>query len=156
MEKKPILLSSSELEKKLDAFFEEQPGAKFPLTVTGHSMVPFLVEKRDSVFLEKKQSPIRKGDIVLYKRSGGRLVLHRVIQKKGNILFIAGDNEDVKEKVPEENVIAVCREAIRKGKHIERKNFVWRLFSVPWRLILPWRKRLMIMYARVGKKNTKV
>ena len=36
-----------------------------PLLVTGNSMAPFLVDRRDTVYLSGIRRPLRRGDIVL-------------------------------------------------------------------------------------------
>ena len=44
-------------------------GETVPLVVTGGSMTPFLVHKRDAVLLSKIDAPVRRGDIILYTRA---------------------------------------------------------------------------------------
>ena len=57
-------------------------GETVPLVVTGGSMTPFLVHKRDAVLLSKIDAPVRRGDIILYTRAPGLLILHRACHIK--------------------------------------------------------------------------
>lgn len=73
----------------------------------GNSMLPFIVEKRDSVRLKKE--PWAEGDIVLAELSKGQYVLHRIVRIAGDKVILHGDGnlagmehcrrEDVKGKV---------------------------------------------------------
>ena len=53
-----------------------------PLVVTGNSMLPFLVHKRDTVYLTKIKKPLKVGDMVLYQRLNGEYILHRICRIK--------------------------------------------------------------------------
>lgn len=62
----------------------------------GNSMAPF-IRNGDIVLVEpKKASELRIGDIVFYRRAGGRHVAHRLIHRNGNdgslVLTTRGDN----------------------------------------------------------------
>ena len=39
-----------------------------PLVVSGNSMAPFLVHGRDTVFLANVKAPLKRGNMVLYRR----------------------------------------------------------------------------------------
>ena len=62
-------------------------GAVFPLLVTGSSMIPFLREGRDTVFL-RKPDRLHRGQIVFFRRKSGEFTLHRIrkIYKDGRLL----------------------------------------------------------------------
>ena len=62
-----------------------------PLLVTGNSMAPFLVDRRDTVYLSGIRRPLRRGDIVLYQRRSGAYILHRICRREGDTFTIAGD-----------------------------------------------------------------
>ena len=62
----------------------------------GNSMAPF-IRNSDVVLVEpRKASELRIGDIVFYRRTGGRHVAHRLVSKSGNsgllVLTTRGDN----------------------------------------------------------------
>ena len=57
-------------------------GGQVPLRVTGVSMQPFLKEGRDTVWLASLPARVRRGDVLLFVRPSGKLVLHRVMRKR--------------------------------------------------------------------------
>ena len=48
---------------------------QLPLLISGNSMSPFLVHGRDTVFLTRVKRPLRRGDIVLYRRQNGASIV---------------------------------------------------------------------------------
>lgn len=68
-----------------------ESGLEVPLTVSGNSMSPFLIHERDSVVIQKIQSPPQKGDILLFIRRDGRYILHRLVRIEGERYFFLGD-----------------------------------------------------------------
>lgn len=45
--------------------------AALPLQVSGNSMFPFLTHGRDTVYLSRLTRPVRRGDVLLYRRDSG-------------------------------------------------------------------------------------
>ena len=114
-------------------------GGKVRFTVTGNSMFPHFVSRRDTVLAEKALD-IKKHDIVLHRRSSGEYILHRVVSVRGDMLDIAGDNEIVIEKgVCKSQVIAKVCEFTRKGKTTSVNSFPYKLYSALWVAVLPIR-----------------
>lgn len=108
-------------------------GLPLTLTVTGNSMLPFLSDKRDSVILTKVQHEPRKGDIYLFRRADGRCVLHRVHRVAEDGVYFIGDAQTrIEGPIKRECLLAECHEAVRKGKTITEKSFVWRFFRNIW------------------------
>ncbi len=101
--------------------------------VTGNSMYPMLVHKRDSVILAKcDKTSLRKGDIPLYKRNSGKYVLHRIVKVNEKSYDLCGDNQYIIERnLPKENVIAVVKAFERNGKLYSCDGFAYKLY---WRL----------------------
>lgn len=60
--------------------------------VKGTSMLPMLDSRTDKAVIEEFNGTLKRGDVVLYKRKSGVLVLHRLVKicKKG--LVFCGDN----------------------------------------------------------------
>ena len=77
-----------------------QNGGRGKLTVTGYSMMPMLHNGRDSVELTLPQGPCRKGDVILYRREDGRIILHRIIAMDGENYICCGDNSPKGEPSP--------------------------------------------------------
>lgn len=137
-----VKLSSGEFLNILNSYFEA--GQEMALTVTGNSMYPFLVSKRDAVFLEKPQGKPKKGRIYMFLRGDGSCVLHRVKEVKEDGIYFIGDNQQQTEgPVKEENLIALCRKIKRKGKIITEKNPLWKFFQYIWINLVPLRFKLL-------------
>lgn len=104
-------------------------GETVPLVVTGGSMTPFLVHKRDAVLLSKIDAPVRRGDIILYTRAPGLLILHRACHIKPEGVYFAGDAQTRLEgPVAQERMVARAVAATRKGKQIAPGSFWWEFF----------------------------
>ena len=87
---------------------------EFRLYPRGTSMLPLIVEGKDSVILARP-SLLCVGDIVLYKRENGQYVLHRIVKMKGDNLFLCGDNQtDIETGITTNDVIAKAI-AVYKG-----------------------------------------
>ena len=79
---------------------------EFRLYPKGTSMLPLIRQGKDSVILVKP-SLLSNKDIVLYKRSNGQFVLHRIIKIKGNDLILCGDNQsDLEYGITKADVVA--------------------------------------------------
>lgn len=127
-------------------------GETLPLPVLGNSMSPFLIHKRDTVYLRKPAFPLRRGDIVLYRRSSGDFILHRVCKIKNGLYTMAGDAQTLLEpSISEEQIIAVAVSALRKGREQRPGTFWWDFFAGFWVSILPARHFIMKTYGFFSK-----
>ena len=90
-------------------------GGSVVINVRGTSMLPLLKEGITNVRLERPVSPLKKHQIILYKRPDGQFVLHRILSCKKDGLVCRGDHQAEKEfPVMKEWVIAVMT-AYSKG-----------------------------------------
>lgn len=105
-----------------------QNGGKATLVVTGVSMKPMLVEHRDSVLLTPVTAKPKPGDIFLYRRESGSFVLHRLVGVMPEGYLFCGDNQCVREKVTQEQLLAIVSGFTRKGKQYSVKNPLYRLY----------------------------
>ena len=87
-------------------------------SVSGVSMQPMLDQNADLVKIVPVASPLKVGDIPLFKRPGGDYVLHRVIAVKKKYYRICGDNCDVAEKIPPEWIVGVTEGFFKNGTYI--------------------------------------
>lgn len=119
-----------------------QEGQKnIPVTVSGVSMTPFL-HPGDTVFLNLPQRAYRKGDIVLFTRSDGRYVLHRIVRENEGSYLLLGDSQLTKEFVPAERICAVVS-AIRIGEKVYSPAHPYCLFfRTVWRWLAPLRPQI--------------
>ena len=123
-----------------------------PLRVTGSSMHPILRHRRDTVYLQRPEKPLKKGDVIFYCRSNGCYVLHRIVCVIGEGQYIcSGDNQYIPETVFQSQVLAVM-ESFRRGKksfttqHIGYRIFVW-----AWVGLFFVRKPILAVRRRLGR-----
>jgi len=122
-----------------DVFFawveaEIAEGRSVRFRLKGQSMFPLLRNERDEVVLypcgEEELYPM---DVVLF-RYQGRHVLHRILRREGNLLYLRGDGSYVaKEKCTTAEVVGKVLEVIRpSGKMIPVDAWQWRIASRLW------------------------
>lgn len=118
-----------------------------PLLVSGNSMSPFLVHGRDTVYLTKVSRPLRRGDIVLYRRRSGAYILHRICAVEGDTFSMVGDAQtQIERRITQEQIFAVASSAVRKGRRQEPGCFWWDFFAKVWMRVIPARPMLMRIY----------
>ena len=103
--------------------------------ITGTSMLPLLKEGRDRVELEPcSQERLKKGDVVLYKKNDGTLVLHRIIKtENGEFFTVLGDHQFKNaERVNKNQIIAVACGFFIKGRYVNEKTRWYRLYKKIW------------------------
>lgn len=84
-------------------------------TPQGGSMKPFIHGDTDTVVIAPVDQPLRKYDVVLYEKSTGEHVLHRVIRKKEGGYLIRGDNCYFTERVKNEQLMGRLVGLYRNG-----------------------------------------
>ena len=104
----------------------------------GVSMKPMLHQNRDLVIIRVPEGRLSRFDVALYRR-GKQYVLHRVLQVRERDYLIRGDNTFVMETVPEENVIGVLTEFVRKGRHFSVTDRNYLRYVSFWNAIYPVR-----------------
>ena len=127
-----------------------QEGKSVSITVSGSSMSPFLIHRRDRVFFEKPARSIRQGDIVFYQRENGRYVMHRVWKVKPKGYYMVGDAQtEIEGPVPEKQIFARITKCERKGRMLSAGNFWWFFFEKVWIRIVPFRPWILGSYERI-------
>ncbi len=135
-----------------------EQGEEVGLPVAGSSMTPFLGDGRDQVFLRKPERPLRRGDVVLYRRSSGDYVLHRIHRVHGagdELLYdMVGDAQDwIEHDIRREQVFAVVTRARRKGEIIEPGSFYWWFFQNVWIGMVPLHSPVLRLYNGIRRRN---
>ena len=112
--------------------------------VAGGSMIPFL-HHGDTVYLDLPRFPLKQGDVLLYQRSNGQYILHRLIKVNADgSLWMCGDAQRELEYLPgKECVHGLVTSALHKGKINRPGQLRWWIYSHPWRWLLRYRYRLM-------------
>ncbi len=176
-----LTVSTEELSPVILQCLDE--GQKVRLTVTGNSMCPFLRHERDHVILEKPadSTMLQAGDVVLYRRANGQLVLHRIIERDdGQERRIFGERElfpsmhssspltytmcgdaqtEHEPDIRPEQIVAVATAFIRKGKQWECGGTAYRRRALRWERWRPVRTLLVWLYllpSRVCRKIAQI
>ncbi len=140
------------LEEYRQLLAEEPKAENLPLTVTGGSMVPFLVGGRDRVFLSRLERPARRGDILLYRRDNGAYVLHRVYSlEEGSMTMVGDAQQQLEPGIRPDQVMALVTGAERKGKLQKPGAFWWDFFAKVWIRVVPLRRFLHGIYSKATR-----
>ena len=118
-----------------------------PLVISGSSMTPFLVHGRDTVYLSKVTAPLKRGDMILYRRDSGAYILHRIFRSEGDIYTLVGDAQTMLEPgIRADQVLAVVTAVRRKGKLLKQGSFWWDFFEKVWIRMVPLRPAVRAAY----------
>ncbi len=91
-------------------------GGEFSISPSGTSMLPLIRPGKDVVVLVAP-TELKKGDIVLYTRSNGKFILHRLMHFKKNHLLMCGDNQAYYEyEITEKDILAKVKDILIDGK----------------------------------------
>ncbi len=104
--------------KESTVFEELQAGHSVTVFTVGVSMRPLLIERKTHVMLK----PIDKAenlDILLYARTNGKQVLHRLLKQDSEYYYMRGDNTFGLERIRKEQAFGVVAQIYRKGKYID-------------------------------------
>lgn len=129
-------IGREEMAAWLDAL---EPGDEMPLLVTGNSMVPFLLNRRSTVYIVREEGYVpRVGDILLCRRVNGAFVLHRLhkIHPDGR-LVLNGDAQRWTELVFPEQVCGRVTHFVRTKRDISTTARSYRLYRWLWRHLRP-------------------
>lgn len=141
------VLSPEELIPSLLELLEETDNV--PLVISGSSMTPFLVHHRDTVYLSKVRRPLKRGDMILYRRTGGRYILHRIYRTEPNAYTLVGDAQTALERgIAPDQVLAIVTTVRRKGKLLQPGSFWWEFFRLVWIRLVPLRPAILAFYDR--------
>ena len=123
-----------------------------PLVISGSSMTPFLVHGRDTVYLTKIRQPLKRGDMVLYRRDSGNYILHRICRVEGETYIMVGDAQTWLETgIRRDQILARVTAVRRRGKLLQKGSFWWDFFEKVWIRMVPLRPLAMGTYSRIKK-----
>ncbi|MDY4515058.1 MAG: S24/S26 family peptidase [Hominisplanchenecus sp.] len=110
-----------------------EKGGTFKFYPRGTSMEPTIHAGRDMVVLSPLPDCLRKYQIVLYKRTNGAFVLHRIIKVKGSCCTMRGDNQFVSEPgIQKEQMIGMVTQIICNGDVIPVNDTRHRIAAALW------------------------
>ena len=128
--------------------------------VKGTSMLPLLPEGRCRVHLEAREGgQCKVGDIVLFQRSDGTLVLHRIIQiAEQDSFLVCGDHQWKQvEQVSKDQILAAAQGFYRDGHYMDDDTWWYRIYKAVWNGSLTVR-RCCLAFLRISgleKKSLK-
>lgn len=105
----------------------------FPFYPKGTSMEPTIHQGTDQVLLKALPEKLKKYQMVLYKRSNGAFVLHRIVRIEKDSYTMRGDNQFFDEPgIRREQMIGiVCGLQTPKGE-VDTENFLHLVKSALW------------------------
>lgn len=152
MEQHKRMISPQILIPELLAVLEEAENV--PLLISGGSMTPFLADGRDTVYLSRVNGPLKKGDMILYRRDTGRYVLHRICGEDSRGFRLVGDAQTkIEQGIRQDQVLAVVTSVQRKGKILKKGSFWWDFFEKVWIRMVPLRPLVMAVYRLLTGKH---
>ena len=121
----------------------------------GTSMWPLLIEGKCRVKITAaEEKMVKKGDIVLYRRTDGTMVLHRIMKVEEDGFRVCGDHQwKLDEKVQEEQILAVAQGFFINGNYIDEKTWWYRLYKRFWNGNLTIRRCCLAFLRLSGLEN---
>ncbi len=117
---------------------ELKSGKTVTYFTVGVSMRPLLTERKTHVMIAPP-GKVKNGDVLLYVRKNGALVLHRLIKQDESSYYMRGDNTYGLECIEKAQALGVMTYIYRKGKTFDVKNKAYRAYVVLWRALYPCR-----------------
>jgi rhamnosyl/mannosyltransferase len=138
LEGKSISLPNDSFFKEVKLFLDE--GKHVLVKVKGSSMRPFLHDGDTVELMPATDGAVRWGAIVLAYRDDYGVVLHRVIKRRNDKIWLRGDAQTkAKEEISLKDVWAYSETAYRRGKRLKLNSFMKKCALVSWFLLTPFR-----------------
>lgn len=142
-------------------------GNRIQIKPQGYSMYPVLVPGRDEAIVAPVReegsgerdfthvSKLKRGDVVLYRRDQGILVLHRIWKRQGDRFYLVGDNQkEIEGPLRPDQIKGIMVGMVRKSKKISVKNPIYRVLTGIWLWMRPVRpvvSKAVAKIKRIGK-----
>lgn len=121
----------------------------------GTSMYPLFVPGRDEAIISplppEGTRRLKRGEIVLYRREGSILVLHRIwkINQKG--VYLVGDNQtEIEGPLKHSQIRGVVTSFIRNGRKVSVHHPIYALYSHIWLFLRPCRKKIVFFRQKIS------
>ncbi len=111
----------------------------------GDSMRPLLYNRKTMVGIVRISKDLKQGDLPVYKRENGQLVIHRIIKVDDNYYYTRGDNCINLERIPKRSVLGVVTVIFRNRKMISVNNKLYHAYVGIWNIIYPFRASLYML-----------
>lgn len=118
-----------------------EQGQLIQIKPQGYSMYPMFIPGRDEAIIESTEpEALKRGDVVLYRRDGGILVLHRICKIRKGMFYMVGDNQsEVEGPLRGDQIKGVLIGFIRNGRNISVKHPIYIIASRLWLFLRPVR-----------------
>lgn len=145
------LVNTEDLLSMAESMLEEQYQVDF--TVTGNSMWPLICHGRDRVVIQKcSPNDLHIGDIILFKATKNKYMLHRITKLSPDHFETTGDGNLFRDgKFPRACIVARVETVIRKGKTINCEKWTWKLIFRIWMAAFPIRRYLFRLWHYIRK-----
>ena len=116
-------------------------GSAVKLKPQGYSMYPLFLPGRDEAVIEHcVPSELHRGDVILYRRVQGILVLHRICRITRDGFYLVGDNQtEVEGPLSPEQIHGKLTGVVRNGKSFSVSYPIYRMLSSIWLFLRPVR-----------------
>ena len=107
----------------------------------GFSMYPLFFPGRDEACIRKSTlAELHRGDVALYRRDSGILVLHRIWKSDETSFYMVGDNQtEIEGPLRPDQIRGKLISFVRNGRSISVSNPLYQLLSTIWLLLRPLR-----------------
>lgn len=114
----------------------------------GWSMVPLFIPPDDQAVVTPDFDKIKRLDVMVYRRPGGPLVIHRVYKVTKEGIYMVGDRQvEIEGPLPYECMLGKMVSFVRKGHTYSTKNVFYKAYSVIWMWLRPMRN----LFAKAAK-----
>lgn len=152
MKAKNVPVSMAEIGPLIEEILHS--GSSAELTATGRSMRPMLLDRTSIVRISAPQQ-LRRGDVVLFRHSSGKYLLHRIIAREdGGTFFCRGDANIIGERgISEEQILAVVTDYCRKTRWVSCRSFGYGCYWRLWLMTFPLRSFALRAWRHVTRKR---
>lgn len=125
-------------------------GKQVKMNISGSSMNPFLYDGDTIVIRYITLNEVNLGDVVLGKYNN-IYVLHRVIHKKKDCIFIAGDNNLSQiEKIESKDIYALATGLVKSDEIVNLTNKIYRFKGLFWYYLRPFRRIYIKLFKNIN------
>lgn len=134
---KPDKINSYKID--IEALLER--GETVQIHPQGYSMWPMFIPGKDEAVIGRADvGSLRRGDVALYRRDSGILVLHRVWARRPEGFYMIGDNQTETEgPLRQEQIKGVLLAFVKGGRKISVRNPLYILACRLWMAARPLR-----------------
>ena len=140
-------------QNKIDIEMLLKQGQSIRIKPQGYSMYPMFIPGRDEAIIDSAEpARLKRGDVILYRRDGGILVLHRIFKIRKDGFYLVGDNQsEIEGPLREDQIKGVLTGFVRNGKQRSVKDPIYVLASGLWLFLRPVRPAISKTVAAVKR-----